>query len=134
MRRKTQHNTTWVGHHYAHTNTKNVNKTCGLLQTTGGKVEPNIILLRKSGRTSKHVKTQNRTTQKKLKRLATQTQPKNRGWTQVLAKSKQFMLLIRHLSCYSYIQSSPVNVFADMNIIHVLHVYVQSRYWYFVHS
>ena len=33
-------------------------------------------------------------------------------WTQVLAKSKQFLLLISHLPCYSYIQSSPVKVLA----------------------
>ena len=54
------------------TNTNNVNKTCTLLQTTGGKDEPNIIfLLRKSHRTSQHgtqnVKTHNKTTQKKTK-------------------------------------------------------------------
>jgi hypothetical protein len=30
---------------------------------------------------------------------------KNRGWTQVLTKSKQFLLLVRHLPCFSYIQS-----------------------------
>ena len=28
-----------VGHHYAQTNTNNVNKTCALLQITGGKDE-----------------------------------------------------------------------------------------------
>ena len=54
------------------TNTNNVNKTCTLLQTTGGKDEQNIIfLLRKSHRTSQHgtqnVKTHNKTTQKKTK-------------------------------------------------------------------
>jgi len=36
-----KHNTTRVGHHYAQTNTNNVNKTClsiiSSLQTTGGK-------------------------------------------------------------------------------------------------
>ena len=30
------------------TNTNNINKTCTLLQTTGGKDEPNIVLMRKS--------------------------------------------------------------------------------------
>ena len=30
-----KHNTTYVGHHYAHTNTINVNKICTLHQTTG---------------------------------------------------------------------------------------------------
>ena len=37
-------NTICVGHHYAQTNTNKVNKTWALLQTTGGKEEPNIIL------------------------------------------------------------------------------------------
>jgi hypothetical protein len=33
-----------VGHPYAQTNTNNLNKTRALLQTTGGKYEPNIVL------------------------------------------------------------------------------------------
>ena len=37
-----------VGHHYTQTNTNNVNKTCVLLQTTGGKDELNIVFMRKS--------------------------------------------------------------------------------------
>ncbi len=44
-------------------NTNNVNKTCVLLQTTGGKDEPNFVCMRKSQRTSQHgtqtVKTHN---------------------------------------------------------------------------
>jgi hypothetical protein len=42
-RRPTQqkHNTICVGHHYTQTNINNVNKTWILLQTTGGKDEPN---------------------------------------------------------------------------------------------
>jgi len=39
--------TTCVGHHYAQTNTNNVNKIWTLLQTTGGKDEPNIVFIRK---------------------------------------------------------------------------------------
>ena len=35
-------NTICVRHHYMQTNTNNVNKTCALLQTSGGKDEPNI--------------------------------------------------------------------------------------------
>ena len=31
-------------------------------------------------------------------------------WTQVLRKGKQFLILIRHQPCYSYIQSSPGKV------------------------
>jgi hypothetical protein len=37
-----------VGHHYTQTNRNNVNKTCVLLQTTGGKDEPNIVFMRTS--------------------------------------------------------------------------------------
>jgi len=37
---------------------------------------------------------------------------KNRGWTHVLAKGKQFLFLIRHPPCYSYIQSIPIKVLA----------------------
>ena len=49
-RRKTKqkHNTIYVGYHYAQTHTNNVNKTWALLQTTGGKDEPNIVCMRKS--------------------------------------------------------------------------------------
>ena len=44
IRRKTQPNTVCVGHHYTQTNTNNVNKTRALLQITGGKDKPNIVL------------------------------------------------------------------------------------------
>ena len=37
-----------VGHQYTQANTRNVNKMCDLLQTTGGKDEPNIVFMRKS--------------------------------------------------------------------------------------
>ena len=54
-----------VGHHYTQTYTKN-NKRRAILQTTGGKDEPNIVLMRKSYRTSQHgtehVKRHHRTT------------------------------------------------------------------------
>ena len=69
-RRKTKqkHNTICVGHQYTQANINKVNKSCALLQTTGGKDEPNIVIMRKSLRTSQHgtqnVKTHNRTTQK----------------------------------------------------------------------
>ena len=33
----------------------NINKTCAFLQTTGGNDEPNIVIMRKSLRTSQHV-------------------------------------------------------------------------------
>ena len=38
-----KHNTICVGHHYTQANTNNVNKTCALLQTTGGKDELKIV-------------------------------------------------------------------------------------------
>ena len=41
-RRHTKQNTICVGHHYTQTNTNSVNKTCVVLQTTGGKDKPNI--------------------------------------------------------------------------------------------
>jgi hypothetical protein len=49
-RRKTKqkHNTICAGYHYAETNRNNVYKTRALLQTTGGKDEPNIVFMRKS--------------------------------------------------------------------------------------
>jgi hypothetical protein len=44
-RRKTKqkHNTICAGHHYMQASTNNVNKTWSVLQTTGGKHEPNIV-------------------------------------------------------------------------------------------
>ena len=51
-RRKTtqKHNTICVGHHCTHTNTVNVNRTCALVLSTGGKDEPNIVFMRNSER------------------------------------------------------------------------------------
>jgi hypothetical protein len=46
IRRQTQHNTIYVGHHCAQANTNNVNKTWNLLQTTGGKDEPTRFWLK----------------------------------------------------------------------------------------
>ena len=43
-----EQNKTKTQHNYADTSTNNVNKTWALLQTTGGKDEPNIISMRKS--------------------------------------------------------------------------------------
>ena len=45
---KQKHSTLCVGHHYTQANTNNVNKTCAVLQRTGGKDEPNIVFMRKS--------------------------------------------------------------------------------------
>jgi hypothetical protein len=42
---KQKHSTIYVGYHYVQTNTFNVNKTWALIQTTGGKDDPNIVFL-----------------------------------------------------------------------------------------
>ena len=42
-RRRQKNPTICVGHHYAQTNTNSVKKTQSLLQTAGGKDEPNIV-------------------------------------------------------------------------------------------
>ena len=57
-------NTMCVGHYYPQANTNNVNKTWILLQTTGGKDEPNIVCMRKSQHGTQNVKTLNRRAQK----------------------------------------------------------------------
>ena len=48
QKQKQKRNTICIGHHYAKTNTNNVNRTCTLLETTGGKDDPNIVFIRKS--------------------------------------------------------------------------------------
>ena len=48
QKQKQKRNTICIGHHYAKTNTNNVNRTCTLLKTTGGKDDPNIVFIRKS--------------------------------------------------------------------------------------
>jgi len=40
-----KHNTICVGHHHTKPSTNNLNKTCALLQTNGGKDEPNIVFI-----------------------------------------------------------------------------------------
>jgi len=47
--KQSKHNDTiCVGYHYTQTNIIKVNRTSALLQTTGGKDEPNIVFIRKS--------------------------------------------------------------------------------------
>jgi len=46
---------------------------------------------------------------KKIKSWAIRTPP-NPVWNQVPAKANQYLLLIKHPLCYSYMQSSPVKV------------------------
>ena len=59
------HNTICVGQHYTQTNTSNVNKTCGHMQTTGGKDEPNIVF----NAEMQNGKTYHNTTQTKTKNI-----------------------------------------------------------------
>jgi len=93
-----------------------------------GKGEPNIIYMRKSYRTSPHgtqnVKTHNRTTQE-TKQWATRIAPKNHGWTQVLAKGRQFLLLIRHPSLdeVRYVLASIIALSINHVISHIILTY-----------
>jgi hypothetical protein len=69
-------NTICVGHHYTQSNTINVNKTWALLQTSGGKDEPNIIYLEivaDNTHGTQDVKKHNMTTQKTKKMSNTDT-------------------------------------------------------------
>ena len=43
-----KHNTICAGHHYTQANTNNVTEAWALLQTAGGKDEPDIVFVRKS--------------------------------------------------------------------------------------
>jgi hypothetical protein len=56
-------NTMCVGHHYPQANTNNVNKTWALLQTIGGKDEPNIVYMQKSQDGTQKLKAHNRRTE-----------------------------------------------------------------------
>jgi hypothetical protein len=47
-RNKEKQNTIYVGHHYAQTNTNNLNKQWTLIQITGGKEESNVVFMKKS--------------------------------------------------------------------------------------
>ena len=68
IQRNRIHTKICVEHHKMQKNTNNANKTRVLLQTTGGKDEPNIVSMRKPQRTLQHgtqnVKTHNRSKQK----------------------------------------------------------------------
>jgi len=97
--------------HYTKTNINNIYKTWALLESIRSKDVPNIgnsnghhntelttqttvtnLITQTIFVTRHRTKTQHR----KLNRWTTRTPPTNRGWTQVLAKGKQFLLLIRH--------------------------------------
>ena len=46
-----------AGHHYPQASTNNVNKTWSLLQTIGGKDEPNIVSMQKSQHGTQNIDT-----------------------------------------------------------------------------
>ena len=107
-----KHNTICVGHHYTQTNTINVNKTWALLQTTGGKDEPNIVFNAEivtdiTIRNSEQTDTSLHNTRKA--QIYEQHGPHQKPEMNSVA---QFLLLIRHPPCYSYIQSSSVKFLA----------------------
>jgi len=86
---KKNHNTICVGHHYAQANTNSVNKTCALLQTTGGKIRTEhrvyaeIVtdITTPNSERKRHIIVQcKKTKQKKMSNTGT---TKNRGSTQV---------------------------------------------------
>ena len=104
-----------------------LNKTWALLQTTGGKTNCTSFLCRNPNehrktklRTSKHIMGQ----QKILKTRATRTPPKKPVVNSGVREGKQFLLLIRYPSCYSYIQSSPVRILAVIEEENI-YVYLQ---------
>jgi hypothetical protein len=129
-KQKTQHSTICVGHHYTQANT---NIVCphvlfhlaivffflsALLWFTDsdypfGIFKVFLLLRYEVSYTQFRVRT-NRTsfvcanTKKNLNRWATRTAQKTLEWTQVVAKGKQFLFLIRHPPSYSYIPSRPV--------------------------
>jgi hypothetical protein len=118
-----------------------INKTWALLQTTGGKDELNMVFMWKSYRASQHgtqnIKPHNRTTQKTIK-MSNTDPSKNQSWTHMLKKGKQFLLLIRHPPCYSYIQSISVKVLAVIeerkNLRKKLKIHCHLRYGYFING
>ena len=61
---------------------------------------------------------------KKLKGGATQTQPKMPRVNEGACEGYNFLLLIRHPPCYSYIQSSPVKI---LTVIEERNIYVKSK-------
>ena len=109
-RRQTEqrHNTICVGHRHMQTNINNVNEIRALLQTARGKNEQNIVFIWKSKRTyqngPQNTKTHNRTVHK-VKRFA-RIPLENRCEVRCLRRCRQFLLLIEHPPCYSYIESS----------------------------
>ena len=95
-------------------NTNNAHKTRTLLKTTGGNDEPNTVcVLWNSQRTlqygTQNAKTYNRTAQKTKK--MSHTEP---------TEDTQLFILIRPQPCYSYIQSSLVQVLAVIEKLSIL--------------
>ena len=102
IKTKQKHNTICVRHYHAQEDTNDLHKTWTLLPTNGGKDTPNIVCKRDRNGTQ-NVKTHNTTT-RITKKMSNTDATRNRGCTQVLRKGKQFLALLIHPPCYSYIQ------------------------------
>jgi hypothetical protein len=105
---KQKYNTICVGHHYTQTNTINVNKTWALLQTSGGKDEPNIIYLEivaDNTHGTQDVKKHNMTTQKTKKMSNTDTTIKLGGEDE-LSCSQYFSRSTKHKFYYRKVRIS----------------------------
>jgi hypothetical protein len=60
--------------------------------------------------------------EKQTKKISNTDPTKQKGWTQVLAKGKQLLLLIRHPSCYPYIESRQVKVLIGCQILFIIKI------------
>ena len=112
---KKKDNTICVGPHHMQANTNNTNKTWpSHKQLEANTNRTSLPCANHNGQHNTEPRTQRHTTgqHKKTKTIINTYPTKNRGWTQVLAKGKQFLLLIWHPPFYSYIQSSLVKVLA----------------------
>ena len=69
-------------------------------------------------------------TTQKTKKMSNTDPTQNLGWTQVLAKDKQFLPLIRHPPCYSHSQDMLEIWFKYSKIIIlIVHLYVLLGFW-----
>ena len=108
-----KYNIICVGHHYTQTNTNNVNKTWALLQTTGGKYEPNIvfsaeIVTTRNSQTERHLIWQRKKTKKMRNTDPIKKTPKK---PEVNSGAREGQIVTpSYKTWYSYIQSSPIQI------------------------
>jgi len=91
-KKKKNHNKISVEHHYTQTNTNNVNTTLSLLQTTGGKEEPNIFIYAEivTDSTTRNSEGKKKTKKKQIKRLS---------MYEKLDRDEQLCLCLMRLHC-----------------------------------